>query len=140
MNISKNEILDLFTEWLKAWDNYNLEGVLELLHEDIVFENWTGATIIGKNALRKTWTPWFCNHANFKFIKEDVFIDEQEQKMLFRWKMEWPSIEKGLEGKHEVRKGVDVLHFKDAKIHKKYTYSKTTILVDKKPITLCAKV
>jgi hypothetical protein len=44
--------------------------------------------------------------------------------------LEWPSFEKGYEGKSEKRRGVDVLHFEDGKIIKKLTYSKTTIEID----------
>jgi SnoaL-like domain len=138
MNLSKIEILRLFKVWLTAWDEHNLDGVMELLHEDIVFENWTGAAIIGKSVLRKSWAHWFSNHGNFRFIEEDIFFDEQEQKLLFRWRLEWPSLEKNFKGKPEIRRGVDVLHFLDGKIYKKYTYSKTTIQIDSMRVSLYA--
>ena len=56
-----------------------------------------------------------------------MFIDVQEQKLLYRWKLEWPSFEKGYEGQPETRHGVDVIHFKDGKIIHKLTHSKTTL-------------
>ncbi len=136
MNLSKDEVVFLFKEWLNKWNEHNLDGVMNLLHEDIVFENWTGARITGKNLLRKSWTPWFVNHGNFKFFEEDLFFDEADQKMLFMWRLEWPSQLLLYKGKQEIRRGVDVLHFTEGKIIKKYTYSKTTIQIEGLPISL----
>jgi len=138
MNLSRAEILRQFNIWLKAWDEHDLEGVLEFIHEDIVFENWNGVVISGKNALQKAWIPWFMHHGNFKFIKEDTFIDEREQKMSFTWRLEWPSLEKSFKGKPEIRRGTDVLHFLNKKIIKKYTYSKTNIQIASEFVLLSA--
>lgn len=138
MNPSRSDILNHFEVWLTAWDNYDLEGVMEFMHDDVVFENWNGATVYGKSALKKAWTPWFMHHGNFKFINENIFIDTIEQKMSFQWRLEWPSLETDFKGKPETRRGIDVLHFKDGKILKKYTYSKTIIQIDSIPISLNA--
>jgi len=139
MHLSKPEILTLIKEWLVAWDEYNLEKVMALMHEDVVFDNWTGAIVIGKDNLKRSWIPWFSNHGNFKFIVEDIFVDEQEQKVLFRWRLHWHSHEKKYKGQNEIRRGVDVIHFVDGKIHEKFTYSKTTIQIDLKQIPLLAQ-
>ena len=130
MSLSRQKIEDALREWNFAWDKYDLDGVMQLFHDEIMFENWTGGKARGKEALRKAWAPWFANHGGFRFIEEETFIDEKEQKALYRWLLEWPSFEKGYEGKPEKRRGVDVLHFQDGKIIKKLTYSKTTIDID----------
>ena len=67
---------------------------------------------------------------------EETFIDEKEQKVLYCWLLEWPSFEGGYEGKPEKRRGVDILHFKDGKIINKFTYSKTTVEIDGKRLSL----
>jgi hypothetical protein len=139
MNLSKEEILGLFKAWLAAWNAHDLNGVMALFHDDIVFENWTGATVSGKSNLRKAWTPWFSHHGNFTFLQEDIFVDAAEQKMLFQWRLEWPSPEKQFNGKPEIRRGVDVLHFVNGKIIKKLTYSKTSIRIDGMPVSLHAE-
>ena len=138
MNLSRVEILRHFNVWLTAWDEHDLDGVMEFMHEDIVFENWNGAIVSGKSALQKSWAPWFIHHGNFKFIKEDIFIDEQEQKMTFQWRLEWLSFEKKYLGKQEIRRGIDVLHLREGKICKKFSYSKTTVQIDSIPVTLYA--
>ena len=66
-------------------------------------------------------------------------IDEHEQKVVYRWQLDWPSLEKGYQGKHERRRGLDVLHFKDDKIIRKLTYSKTTVQIDGSSVRLCAE-
>jgi len=112
---------------------------MELFHDDILFENWTGGKAQGKEALRQAWTSWFANHGGFRFTEEETFIDVEQQKALYRWQLEWPSIEKGCEGKSEKRRGVDVMHFKDGKIIRKLTYSKTTLEIDGQRVRLMPK-
>ena len=136
MNLSRSEILKKFGAWLSAWNDHDLDGVMKFIHEEIVFENWNGVVVSGKSALQKAWLPWFIHHGNFKFIKEDIFFDDREQKMTFLWRLEWPSVEKNFKGKNEIRRGADILYFSDEKIIKKYTYSKTNIQIDSRIILL----
>ena len=130
--LARSELKKIITKWNKAWNEHDLETVMDLFHQDILFDNWTGGTAKGKAALNEAWSGWFKNHDNFKFIDEEIFIDETEQKILYRWTLEWPSMERGAKGKLERRRGVDILHFKNGKIIKKLTYSKTTIEIDGK--------
>ena len=115
-----------------AWNKHDLERVMDLFHEDVFFENWTGAHVKGKKNLRNVWASWFENHGNFRFLEAETFVDEQVQKVLYRWVLEWPSMEPGFEDKQEIRKGVDVIHFKDGKIINKLTFTKTTLEIDNK--------
>jgi hypothetical protein len=138
MKLSKQEIKEAMAKNSIAWDNHDLEGVLELYHDDVYFENWTGGKAIGKKALKKAWEPWFAHHGDFRFTEEETFIDEREQKVLYRWLLEWPSFERGYEGKLEKRRGLDVLHFKDGKVIKKLTYSKTSVEIGGKRVKLSA--
>ena len=136
--LPRSEIQRLLEEWNRAWDRHDLNGVMALFHEEIVFENWTGGKVAGKKALRQAWEPWFRNHGGFRFVGEDLFIDETAQKVLYQWLLEWPSAEKGHVGKPEKRRGVDVIHFHDGKIHRKFTYAKTTLDIGGKRIKLSA--
>ncbi len=138
MKLLRKEIKEAMAKNSVAWDNRDLEGVLELYHDDVYFENWTGGNAQGKESLRKAWTPWFTGGGDFKFNRDDLFVDEDEQKITITWELSWSSTEKGYEGKPEKRHGVDVIHFKDGKIIKKLTYSKTTIEVDGKRVKLTA--
>ena len=132
MKLTRDEIKTALKKWNHAWDRHDLEGVMDLFHDAVQFDNWTGGRVRGKDALRKAWEPWFDNHGDFRFIEEETFIDENEQKVLYRWLLEWPSIENGHAGKPEKRRGVDVIHFENGKIINKFTYSKTTVEIDGK--------
>lgn len=138
MTLSRERIIEALTRWNRAWDEHDLDGVMELFHDDILFDNWTGGQVKSKESLRKAWSGWFAHHGGFKFTEEDTFIDEKGQKVLYRWRLEWPSSEKGYEGKCEVRRGVDVIYFQDDKIIQKLTYSKTTVEIAGKRVKLSA--
>ncbi len=137
--LSREEIKQALAKWQRAWNEHDLDGVIELFHNEILFENWTGGKAKGKEALRQAWDPWFATHGGFEFIEEEIFIDEGEQKVLFRWQLDWPSFEKGYGGKTEKRRGVDVLHFQDGKIIQKLTYSKTSVEIDGKMVRFSAE-
>jgi len=127
MKLTKQAIKTALDKWNRAWAEYDLDGVVELFDDDILFDNWTGGQARGKTAVFKAWEPWFKNNGGFVFTEEDTFIDEENQKVLFQWRLDWPSMEKGFEGRPEVRRGVDVMTFENGKITKKLTYCKTTL-------------
>ncbi|MDT8272077.1 MAG: nuclear transport factor 2 family protein, partial [Desulfomonilia bacterium] len=120
--LTREALVEALIQWNKAWEAHDLDGVIELFHEDILFENWTGGQARGRENLRRLWTPWFTHHGNFRFTGEDTFIDVEQQKVLYRWRLDWPSAEQGYEGLPEQRRGVDLLHFKHGKIIEKLTY------------------
>ena len=128
--LPRDKIEKLLLEWYDAWNSHNLDDVMRLFRDDIVFVNWNGKKVKGKKALRKAWQPWFASHGGFRFSEQETFIDEVSQKVLFRWRLEWPSRIPGYEGLWEKRDGVDVLHFSEGKIIKKLTYSQTVVSVN----------
>ena len=80
MVLTREEIKKALSRWNRAWDNHDIDGVMELFHDDVLFDNWTGGLAKGKENLRRAWGPWFSNHGGFKFTEEDTFIDEDELK------------------------------------------------------------
>ncbi|MFZ0930853.1 MAG: nuclear transport factor 2 family protein [Syntrophobacteraceae bacterium] len=130
MVLKREEIINTMVDWEKHWNEHDIDGVMDLFHEEVVFENWMGGRVQGKQNLYQAWAPWFKNHGGFRFNAEDLFADEKAQKVLYRWRLDWPSSEKGFEGKPEKRRGVDVITFQDGKIIHKMTYSKTAVEID----------
>lgn len=128
--LSKAEIDEALMRWQQAWNSHDLDGVMSLFHNDVHFQNWTGATVRGKRALRLAWAHWFSNNGGFQFLHEDVFVDVEEQKALFRWQLDWPSREPGFEGQRERRQGVDVLHFHEGLVIQKLSYSQSIVEVN----------
>lgn len=134
--LTRDEIIESLVEMNEAFNAHDLDGVLDYLHEEIYFENWTGGRVRGTEALRAAWNPWFRDHGEFHFTPEDTVIDEAQQKAVTRWSLDWPSTESGYEGLHETRRGVDVIRFDDGKIIEKLTYSRTTIEIEGRRIRL----
>lgn len=139
VHLSHQELRALLARWQDAWNRHDLEAVMSLFHDDVLFENWTGQRVQGKRLLRRAWTPWFANPGGFRFIDEEILVDEVEQKAVYRWRLEWPSQEAGHLGRRETRHGLDVLHFHDGRIVQKLTYSKTTVTIegDRVPLVAC---
>ena len=79
MKLTRNEIETLWNNWNTAWDNHDLNSVMEFFHDDIYFNNWTGGSAKGKEQLRNAWQDWFLNHGNFEFVQEENFIDVENQ-------------------------------------------------------------
>ena len=46
--LSRKEIEILLKAWNQAWDRHDIDGVMQLFHEDVIFENWSGARAKGK--------------------------------------------------------------------------------------------
>jgi ketosteroid isomerase-like protein len=125
--LSREAIEEALARWFGAWNEHDLDEVMELFHDEVLFEHWTGARVRGKKSLRRAWTPWFADHNGFRFVAEDTFIDVSEQKALCRWLLEWKPPGKETEEGLERRRGVDVLHFSGRQIVEKLTYSKTAV-------------
>jgi ketosteroid isomerase-like protein len=136
MRLDRQQLIDAMTQWETHWNHHDMDRVMDLFHDEVVFEHWHGTRVTGKTALQEAWSPWFKHHGGFRFTTEDLFVDETEQKVLYRWILAWPSLEKGFEGEHEKRRGVDVIRFQDGKIIEKLTYSKTALEIDGKRVRM----
>ena len=65
MKLTHDQIRNELRQWYLAWNDHDLEKIMELFHKEILFENWTGGRVQGREALRKAWTPWFAHHGGF---------------------------------------------------------------------------
>jgi uncharacterized protein (TIGR02246 family) len=136
MELTGAEMERAMIRWAEAWNRHDLDEVMALFHDDVVFENWTGGRAEGKERLRQVWTPWFTNHGGFSFVTERFIIVDDEQTVIWQWYLDWPSMEKGFEGRPERRRGADVIRFRDGRVIEKITYSKTTVEIDGRPVKL----
>jgi uncharacterized protein (TIGR02246 family) len=128
--LSKTEIRKKLQDWMHAWNRHDLEEVMDLFHHQVVFESWHGERIRGKRLLRAAWKDWFEHHGGFHFEPLEVIIDQEDQKALIRWNLEWPCPEEPLRGKTEIREGLDLLHFRDGLIDLKLTYTKAAVKIE----------
>ncbi len=131
--MTRDELARTIDEWLSAWDRHDLDGVIALFSEEAVFETWTGLRVEGREKIRKAWAKWF-EEGGFRFISEDIVIDEEKQTVAFSWIYEGPA--KCFDGKIEKRRGIDLIRFKDGLITEKITWTKTSLEVEGRRITL----
>ena len=131
--MTREEISSTLEGWLEAWNRHDLDGVLALFSDDAVFETWTGIRIVGRENMRKAWEEWF-EAGDFRFVSEDIVIDEYRQIVVFPWIYEGPA--RCFGGKKEKRRGIDLIVFEGGLITGKITYTKTSIEVEGRRITL----
>ena len=131
--MTRDEIARTMDGWLEAWDRHDLDEVVALFSEEAVFETWTGLRIVGRENIRKAWKEWF-EAGGFRFVSEDIVIDEDSQTVVFPWVYKGPA--KCFEGKNEKRRGIDLIRFEGGLITEKITYTKTSLEVEGKRITL----
>lgn len=134
--LSREDMHRVISEWMEAWNRHDLEGVMELFHEDVIFENWGGGRVRGKVDLYRVWRPWFQGRSDFKFETIGTILDDDSQQALVRWRLRWPSRLKGYEGEIELREGLDVLHFRAGLIDLKLTYTKTVVEVGGRKVNM----
>lgn len=134
--LSREDMDRAVTEWMKAWNRHDLEGVMKLFHDDVIFENWSGGRVRGRKNLYRVWRPWFSDNGGFEFETIGKLLDSQSQQALLRWRLFWPSRLAGYQGKTEQREGLDVLHFRGGLIDLKLTYTRTSVEIDGRRIKL----
>ena len=134
--MTRDEMAQVLETWLEAWDRHDLDEVTALFAEDAVFETWTGLRIVGRENIHKAWKDWF-ESGGFRFVSENMVIDEKAGMAVFPWVYEGPS--KCFGGKQERRRGIDLIRFKGGLIAEKITYTKTSFEVEGSRISLVAE-
>jgi len=135
--LTRAEIQKRLTKWNQAWDQHDLDGVMELFHEDVVFDNWTGGQARGKEALRKAGRRGLRTTADFGSPRRTPSSTSPVRRCSTAGPWTGLRASRGMRGNREAE-GVDVLHFEDGKIIQKLTYSKTTLEIGGRRIKLSA--
>ena len=118
-HLRRNELHDLVSDWMKSWNKHELNKVMSLFADEALFESWTGSIVQGKQKIKVAWSNWFIHHDDFHFEIEDLVIDEKTQDVVLTWKLDWLDQNKV----PEIRYGIDFLHFENALITLKRSYS-----------------
>jgi len=106
-----------------AFNRDDLAGVLAMMAEDAVYEEFTGVVSRGKSAIRAAFEPQFRgDFGKMRFEAEDLFVDEAAGRALIRWVCR-------LETKRgpAAWRGLDILHFEDGLVTQKLTYAKAKV-------------
>lgn len=111
------QTLATITRFNEAFNAHDVDGVMALMTEDVVFENTSpapdGEHYAGQPAVRAFWEAFFAGAPRAHFAAEDVFA--AGDRATVRWRYSW--------GDGHVR-GVDVFTVRDGKVSQKLSYVK----------------
>ena len=116
-------LADLVVRFTEAFNANDLEGVLALMAEDAVYEEFAGAINRGKTAIRAAFVPQFRgDFGKMRFDAEDLFVDATSGKALIRWVCRLET-KRGPAG----WRGLDILHVENGLVTQKLTYAKAKV-------------
>jgi ketosteroid isomerase-like protein len=109
--------LDLIERFNAAFNRHDVDAVMALMTEDVVFENThpppDGQRHVGQRDVRACWERLFAESPRARFETEDQFADRD--RAVVRWRYSW--------GDGHIR-GVDVFRVRDGQIAEKLSYVK----------------
>lgn len=117
----REELRQLTTEFLDAFNRNDLDGVMSYFADDgAVYDEFDGTANEGLDAIRAAFTPQFSGaFGDMKFLDEDLFIDEVEGKVMASWRC---TLE--VKGQPTGWRGLDLIHWDGDRITRKLTYAK----------------
>jgi ketosteroid isomerase-like protein len=120
MGNRRAELIELTHRFVDAFNRHDLDAVVSSFTPDAVYEDSSGGTHIGPQAIRKAFTP-LLNGARGKihFDPEDLFLEAETGKVMASWTLSFE-----IEGKRVKLRGLDLLHFEGDRLVKKLAYAK----------------
>jgi ketosteroid isomerase-like protein len=114
--------LDVIDRFNEAFNRHDVEGIMALMTNDVVFENTSprpdGERYEGQESVRGFWEQLFASSPNARFDSEDIFAGGD--RCTVRWVYNWVDGE----GKQGHVRGVDVFRVRDGKVAEKLSYVK----------------
>jgi ketosteroid isomerase-like protein len=109
-------VLDLMDRFTAALNSHDLDAVLALVAEDIVFESTTpppdGARYEGRDAVARVWGELLTTTPQARFSVEEQFSDGSGRAVV-RWRYDW--------GDGYVR-GVDIVRVRNGQLAENLAY------------------
>ena len=120
MTDRRDQLIKLTNELVDAFNRMNLDDVVAFFAEDGIYEDSTGGTHVGHDAIRTAFEPLVGgSRGKIRFDGEDVFIEIDSGKVLASWRL---TLDK--DGEISVIRGIDILEFEADKLKKKMAYMK----------------
>ena len=122
-SLDRATLRELTIRFTDAFNRDDLDGVMAMMGEDSVYEEFSGRVHRGSAAIRAAFEPQFRgDHGKMRFETEDLFADAATGKALIRWVCR-------LETRRgpAAWRGLDILHFEDGLVKRKLTYAKAKV-------------
>lgn len=104
-----------------AFNNHDVDGVMNFMTEDCVFENTNpmpdGSRLEGATAIRQYWVKFFAANPDAHFEAEEVFATDN--RCVVRW-----VYHKTKDGKPWHLRGIDIFKVENGKVAEKLAYVK----------------
>jgi len=111
-------VLDLMDRFTAALNSRDIDAVLALVTDDVVFESTSpapdGARYEGRDAVRQIWGQMLAETPQARFSVEEQFSDGTARAVV-RWRYDW--------GEGHVR-GVDIIRVRDGRVAESLAYVK----------------
>ncbi len=123
--IASTTLIDAARQFTRAFNDNDLDGVMEWFAADSVYDQFDGAQARGRDEIRTAFEPQFAGAFGvMKFDEEELFVDANERKAMISWACSIES-KKGTVS----WRGLDLLSFDERlKIKRKSTYAKAKTL------------
>jgi uncharacterized protein (TIGR02246 family) len=119
----RSRLEDLVLRFTDAFNREDLDGVMDFMADDAVYDEFNGRQHRGKAAIREAFVPQFRgDFGKIRFQAEDVFVDAESGKALIRWLCTLETEERA-----GAWRGLDILHFENGLVKEKLTYAKATV-------------
>ena len=121
MNDRRAELEAVTVKFVTAFNEMNLDNVVSTFAEDGIYEDSTGGSHQGHDAIRTAFTPLVGGaKGKIRFDGEDFFAEVDTGKVLISWHLNMEADENVA-----IVRGIDVLHFNaDNSLAKKMAYMK----------------
>ncbi len=123
--IAPTTLIDAARQFTRAFNENDLDGVMEWFAADSVYDQFDGAQARGRDEIRTAFEPQFAGAFGvMKFNEEELFVDADERKAMISWACSIES-KKGTVS----WRGLDLLSFDEGlRITRKSTYAKAKTL------------
>jgi uncharacterized protein (TIGR02246 family) len=123
--MSVTEVLATIGSFNDAFNRHDVDAVVDLMTEDVVFENTSGLRFEGREAVRAVLTRAFALMSSGWFDTDEIFA--AADRCVVRWTY---AFHRG-EPERGVVQGVDLFRVREAKVSEKFSYVKSEDFVQK---------
>jgi len=114
--------LEAVQRFNEAFERHDVDGVMDAMTEDCVFENTCpppdGERYAGQGSVRTFWEHFFASSPDARFTIEEIFA--AKDRCVVRWRFDW----KGMDGTPGHIRGVDIFRVLNGKVAEKLAYVK----------------